>query len=132
MYVKSPNVGLRTPAYGIRREARYAASIPVSVTRFLRFGPSVTRGMSLDVSRSGMSLLVCGAPLVGETVLITPQSKAKPFELLGAVRHSTEAKSGVEFYPLSAGTNEAIKDWIEELEREGELLGPDVRKYFEN
>jgi|SRR5664279_5057050 len=53
-----------------RREQRYVVSIPLTLLRFLRFGPALTRGMTLDISMRGMSALVCGAPRVGETVVI--------------------------------------------------------------
>jgi c-di-GMP-binding flagellar brake protein YcgR len=100
--------------------------------RFLRFGPAVTRGMSLDVSRSGMSVLVCGAPQVGETVVIRPRSEVEAFEILATVRHSTDAKSGFEFYPLHAAEEKAVDSWIRELEREYEMLIPDACRRFEN
>ena|ERR1035438_10220475 len=132
MYVKSRGVALGALAYPSRREPRYVSSIAVGVTRFLRFGPSVTRGMSLDVSRSGMSVLVCGSPRVGETVVIAPRSKTEPFEILATVRHSTDARSGFEFYPLSAVTERAIGDWIRELEREERLLVPQAWRLLEN
>ncbi|MFZ3262745.1 MAG: PilZ domain-containing protein [Terriglobales bacterium] len=129
MYVRTRSVALGAPMYRSRRELRYVSSIAVGVTRFLRFGPTVTRGMSLDVSRSGMSVLVCGAPLVGETVVIAPRSKTEPFEILATVRHSTDARSGFQFYPLSGEAEKAIEDWIEELKREEVLLRPRVWRF---
>ncbi len=60
-----------SPAYNVRRrEPRYVSTIPLALQRFLRFGPFLTRGVSLDISEQGMSALVCGAPRVGETVVI--------------------------------------------------------------
>ena len=132
MQVRSVEAGPRTLAYGSRREPRYVVSLPVSVMRFLRFGPSVARGMSLDVSRSGMSVLVCGAPQVGETVVIRPKSEVEAFELLATVRHSTGAKSGFEFYPLHGTEEKAVENWIRQLEREYEVLFPDAFRRFEN
>ena len=68
-------------AYNVhRRETRYVSSVPVALQRFLRFGPFLTRGVSLDVSVRGMSALVCGAPRVGETVVIALPLLAAPFE----------------------------------------------------
>jgi hypothetical protein len=82
-----------------RREPRYVYSTLFTMQRFLRFGPVVTRGMSLDISLGGMSALVCGAPRVGETVLIELPLRGKSIEMLAAVRHSSDAKSGFEFFP---------------------------------
>lgn len=132
MYVKTRSVALGAPTYRGRCEPRYVSSIAVGVTRFLRFGPTVTRGMSLDVSRSGMSVLVCGAPLVGETVVIAPRSTSERFEILATVRHSTDARSGFQFYPLSAVVEKAVVDWIEELEREEVLMGLRTWGFLEN
>jgi hypothetical protein len=71
MYVDSLGNLARSREYHVRRrEPRYVASIPVTLQRFARFGPVVTRGLSLDVSMRGMSALVCGAPRVGGTVVI--------------------------------------------------------------
>jgi len=81
MYVKTRNLTGDAPAGLRRREPRYVSSIAVGVTRYLRFGPAVARGMSLDVSRSGMSALVCGAPRVGETVVIAPRMKVESVEI---------------------------------------------------
>ena len=104
-----------TPAYRVRRrEPRYVVCMPVSVTRFLPRGPVVTPGLSLDVSRSGMSLLVCGAPHIGETVLISQRSATKPFEILAIVRHSTEGRTGFEFLSVLPVDERGIQDWIDE------------------
>jgi hypothetical protein len=113
------------PAYHVRRrEPRYASSIPVSLKRFLRYGPVVSRGMSLDISVRGMSALVCGAPQVGETVVIELPLRHTEVEMLATVRHSSDAKSGFEFYPLSPIAQQGIQDWIEELRKHEEELFP--------
>jgi hypothetical protein len=68
-----------------------------------------------------MSALVCGAPRVGETVMIAlPLPDAPPVETLATVRHSTDASSGFEFYPLSPVAYLGIQDWIQELEKHEE------------
>ena len=119
MYVRSRERPLRPAAYSHRRqEARYITTIPVTVMRYLRFGPSVTEAMSLDISRSGMSALVCGAPRVGETVVIAPRSRRDAVEILASVRHSTDARTGFQFYPLSSTAEKTIEEWINELEQE--------------
>jgi hypothetical protein len=125
MYVDSRGTLARSRAYNLRRrEPRYVSSVPVALQRFLRFGPFLTRGVSLDVSVRGMSALVCGAPRVGETVVISLPLLHTPVEMLATVRHSTDAKSGFEFYPLSPIAQQGIQAWIQELEKHEESLFP--------
>jgi hypothetical protein len=109
-----------------RREGRYVSSVPVSVQRFLRFGPFVTRGVTLDVSQRGMSALVCGAPRAGETVVIAFAPRDAMVELLATVRHSTDSKTGFEFYPQSGAAEQGIQDWIDELKQHEESLFPSL------
>jgi hypothetical protein len=80
--------------------------------------------MSLDISVRGMSALVCDAPRVGETVVIGLPLPGSPIETLATVRHSTDAKTGVEFYPLSSIAQKRIQDWIQELKKHEETLFP--------
>ncbi len=113
------------PAYQVRRrEPRYASSIPVSLKRFLRYGPVVSRGVSLDISVRGMSALVCGAPRGGETVVIELPLGDAAVEMLATVRHSNDARSEFEFYPLSPIAQQGIREWIEELRKHEEKLFP--------
>jgi hypothetical protein len=107
-----------------RREPRFVYSAAVTLQRFLRFGPALTRGVSLDLSMNGMSALVCGAPRVGETVVIQLSLRDTAIEMLAAVRHSSDAKSGFEFYPLSPVARSMIEDWIRELRMHEETLFP--------
>jgi PilZ domain len=107
-----------------RREPRYVSSIAVTVQRFLRFGPFFTRGVSLDISTQGMSALVCGAPRVGETVVIELPLRDARIDMLATVRYSTDSKSGFEFYPLSASAQDGIHRWLSELRQHEESLFP--------
>ena len=79
-----------------KNRAMFRAS-PSGCSGFCGFGPFVTRGVSLDISRRGMSALVCGAPRAGETVVITLFLRDAPIEMLATVRRSSDAKSGFEF-----------------------------------
>ncbi len=103
-----------------RRDPRYVSSVIFKLQRFLRFGPVTTHGVTLDVSMRGMSALVCGAPRVGETVVIELLLQGSSVEMLATVRHSTNAKSGFEFYPLSPLAEGGIQRWIEDLSRHEE------------
>jgi hypothetical protein len=49
-----------TTASAGKNRAMFRAS-PSGCSGFCGFGPFVTRGVSLDISRRGMSALVCGA-----------------------------------------------------------------------
>ncbi len=125
MYVDSRGTVARSRKYNVRRgEPRFVTSMPVALQRFLRFGPFLTRGMSLDISVRGMSALVCGAPRVGETVIIALSLPDAPVEVLATVRHSSDAKSGFEFYPLSPIAKEGIQAWIQELQKNEAKMFP--------
>jgi hypothetical protein len=125
MLVDSRGGPARSRAYNAkRREPRYVSTIPVAMQRFLRFGPFVTRGVSLDISVRGMAALVCGAPRVGETVVIELPLPDAPIELLATVRYSSDAKSGFEFYPLSPVAQRGLQGWIQELGEHEEKLFP--------
>lgn len=125
MYLDSRGTWARSRVHNFhRKEQRYVSSIPVTVQRFLRFGPSVTRGLTLDISERGMSAVVCGAPRKGETVLIALPLRGAPIEMLATVRHSSDAKSGFQFFPLAPTAQQRIQDWIEELRKHEETLFP--------
>jgi hypothetical protein len=125
MHVDSREALARSRAYNVRRrEPRYVSSIPVALQRFLRSGPFVTHGVTLDISMRGMSALVCGAPQVGETVVIATSLPDARIQMLATVRHSSDARSGFEFYPLSPIAQQGIEDWIQELRKHEETLFP--------
>ena len=125
MEVESRETTARSKQYNVRRrEPRYVHSSPVTLQRFLRFGPFVTRGMCLDISVRGMSVLVCGAPRVGETVAITLPLPDAFIEMLATVRHSSDARSGFEFYPLSSIAQNGIQNWIQKLSQHEKTLFP--------
>jgi hypothetical protein len=125
MHVNSRVMPVPSRAFEVRRrDLRYVSSIPVALQRFLRFGPSLTRGVSLDISARGMSALVCGAPRVGETVVIALPLPDAPLEVLATVRHSCDSKSGFEFYPMSPVVHQTLEDWLRELGRYEEKMFP--------
>ena len=125
MYVDSRGALARSQTYYVRRrETRYVSSMTATLQRFLRFGPIITRGVTLDISMGGMSALVCGAPRVGETVVIGLSLPDANIEMLASVRHSSDARSGFEFYPLSLIAERGIQNWIQELRQHEETLFP--------
>jgi hypothetical protein len=125
MHVEVLGTLASSQSYNVRRrEPRYVSCVPVTLQRYLRFGPAVTRGVMLDISEQGMSALVCGAPRAGETVVIVLSLSGGPSEMLATVRHSSDAKSGFEFYPLSPIAQQALQDYIEKLKEQEEMLFP--------
>ena len=125
MHVDSRGMPAPSRAFDVRRrDLRYVSSIPVALQRFLRFGPFLTRGVILDISARGMSALVCGAPRVGETVVIALPLPDAPLEMLAPVRHSSDAKSGFEFYPMSPTVHRNLEEWLHELGKHEEKLFP--------
>jgi c-di-GMP-binding flagellar brake protein YcgR len=125
MDVDSRGALARCPTYEVRRrETRYVSSVTATLQRFLRVGPIITRGVTLDISMRGMSALVCGAPRVGETVVIALSLAGANIEMLASVRHSSDARSGFEFYPLSPIAERGLQNWIQELRQHEETLFP--------
>jgi hypothetical protein len=61
---------------------------------------------------------------VGETVVIAMSFSGVAVEMLSTVRHSNDAKSGFEFYPLSAVAQQGIQNWIQELAKHEQALFP--------
>jgi hypothetical protein len=110
-----------------RREARYVSSLPVAMQRYFLFGPFFSRGLSLDISIAGMPALLCGAPQIGEIVLIELMLPDNPIEMLATVRHSTASKPGFEFYLSSPAATRGIRGWIQELQKDEADLFP--RRY---
>ena len=44
--------------------------------------------------------------------------------MLATVRHSSDARSGFEFYPLSPVAQQGIQDWLRELKKHERTLFP--------
>jgi PilZ domain len=125
MNIRSSRTPLFSRGYKARRcEPRYVTSVPVTLQRFLNSQPFVTHGMSLDISMGGMSALICGAPQVGETVVIELPLRNAPVELLATVRHSSDTRSGFEFYPLPPHAQQEIQNWIQEMSKQEEARFP--------
>jgi c-di-GMP-binding flagellar brake protein YcgR len=125
MYVDRGWSSTGSTAYSVkRREPRYVSSMPVAMQRYFRFEPFFSRGLSLDISIAGMSALLCGAPQIGEIVLIELMLPDNPIEMLATVRHSTDAKSGFEFYLSSPAATRGIQGWIQELRKHEADLFP--------
>jgi hypothetical protein len=80
-----------------RRCPRHFLSAPVTTWGLLNAGPSVTRGLTLEISLGGLSAVLCGPPKRGERVSVRLNLLNVPFETRAIVRHSSPARTGFEF-----------------------------------
>lgn len=99
-----------------RRHPRFLISVPASLERPGESGMPAVHGMSLDLSRSGASAVLCGPPAVGETVRLSLQFPGASLETLAVVRHSDSTRSGFEFIGLSPAHREQLDNRIRALE----------------
>jgi c-di-GMP-binding flagellar brake protein YcgR len=108
----SPN-----PLYATaRRHPRFLLSFPISLTRMGEPAQPVTHGLSLDLSCSGASAVLCSPPPVGETVRLSLQILDTPLETLAIVRHSHSTRSGFEFLDLSPTHQQQLEDRVLDME----------------
>jgi len=84
-----------------RRHPRVLLSVPITVRRLVRGGIRTCRGISLDLSESGVGLLVEGSVPVGDTLEIQLQLPGWEFSTVAIVRHSSSVRSGCEFLGLT-------------------------------
>src|SRR5271165_2775684 len=99
-----------------RRHPRFLLSFPLSLTRTGGPEQPVTHGLSLDLSRSGASAVLCSPPPVGETVRLSLQILDAPRETLAIVRHSDATRSGFEFLDLSPAHQQQLEDRVLDME----------------
>jgi hypothetical protein len=113
----TPEVVTHNPPYEIaRRHPRFLLSFPMSLTRMGGPEQAVTHGLSLDLSRSGASAVLCSPPAVGETVHLSLQIQGAPIETLAIVRHSQSTRSGFEFLDLSPVQQQQLEDRVHSME----------------
>ena len=99
-----------------RRHPRFLVSVPASLARPRQSGMPAVHGLSLDLSQSGVSAVLCGPPAVGERVRLSLQFSGASLEILAIVRHSHSTRSGFEFVDLSPAHRELIENRIRTLE----------------
>lgn len=92
-----PN-GPRTP---LRRHPRRLFSVPLELRHGTAGGVRTSRGISLDISESGMGALVEGGLSVGDAVQIDMQLPSRELNAAAVVRHSSMLRSGFEFLALT-------------------------------
>ena len=105
-----------------RRGLRFRVQSPLDVT-VLRSGiPDTFPGRSVNLGEGGMSAIVAGELLAGETVGVEIHLSlaADPLRARALVRHCDELRSGMQFVGLSKEQQAAIRDWAGEVKAEPE------------
>jgi hypothetical protein len=92
----------RSAGHFDRRHPRAIFSVPINVRMLMPGGVHNTRGVSLDLSESGIGALVEGQLQVGDTVGIDLQFPDYPLRAVAIVRHTSNVRSGLEFVGLTA------------------------------
>jgi len=99
-----------------RRYPRFMISVPVIVTRPAMPDLPAVHGLSLDLSRGGLSAVLCGPPAVGETVYLTLQFAQVSLQSQAIIRHSSPTRSGFEFANLSTPQCELLESRLQALQ----------------
>jgi len=119
-----------TRQYAIkRRHPRHLLSVAVTLYRYSATGAQlVAHGMSIDISRGGIGMIVCGPPLVGEAAIVNVQLLDSAFEALAIVRHSNANRSGFQFVELAPEIQQRIEASLQEPQTFPWPLNPFMRK----
>ena len=86
----------------VRRHMRALLSVPITLHHLTGVGIAATRGITLDISESGLGALVQGDLYVGETVAIDLPLPEHPLNTVAIVRHASRIRCGFEFLGLTA------------------------------
>ncbi|MGB6804356.1 MAG: TonB family protein [Candidatus Sulfotelmatobacter sp.] len=109
-----------------RRWLRYRVQALLDV-KVVRSGiPDILPGRSVNLGEGGVSAVLAGELLPGESVGVEIQLPrvADPLRARALVRHQDKLRSGLEFVGLSAEQQAAIRDWAGDAKAE---LEPGVR-----
>ncbi len=109
-----------------RRGVRYRVQAPLDVI-VLRSGiPQTLPGRSVNLGEGGVSAVLAGELLPGESVGVEIRLPrvADPLRTRALVRHHDELRSGLQFVGLSVERQAAIRAWAAEADAEGQ---PGVR-----
>lgn len=106
----------KTPSISesLRRHPRVLFSVPISLRHLMAGGVRRTRGLSLDLSESGVGALVEGALHVGDTVMMDLQLPAGTLDVAAIVRHTCSVRSGFEFLGLTPQDRVALTQAVGE------------------
>jgi TonB family protein len=109
-----------------RRWLRYRVQALLDVTVVRSGVPDILPGRSVNLGEGGVSAVVAGELLPGESVGVEirlPQA-ADPLRTRALVRHQDNLRSGLEFVGLSVEQRAAIRGWVGDAKAE---LEPGVR-----
>ena len=101
MYLAPFSASPRNCAKGSQRHPRMLFSIPIMLHHLVPGGVRFTRGISLDISESGLGALVQGGLRVGDTVSLELELPDHDLKAVAIVRHSSSSRSGFEFLGLT-------------------------------
>lgn len=85
-----------------RRYPRSILSAPLTLRHLDVGGVRKLRGITLDVSESGMGALVQGDLALGEAVEIDLHCQEQDFNAVAIVRHTSDVRSGFEFLGMTS------------------------------
>ena len=74
-----------------RQYRRYHFSVPVTVRHLVPGGFQSARGMTVDISEGGISVIVQGDLQIGETVEMNLPLASGPLHTIAIVRHVTDS-----------------------------------------
>ena len=105
-----------------RRVPRFPLQAPVDVS-VLRSGiPDTLPGRSTNMGERGVSAVIAGELVPGETVglEINLPTSTEPLRTRAAVKYQRELRCGLEFIAMSPAQRSMIRDWAKELKSESE------------
>ena len=108
-YSASP---MRHPAKNPRRHPRALCSIPLTLHHLVAGGVRSSRGISLDISESGLGALVQAKLEVGDTIGIELKLSDYDLNAVGIVRYTSSARSGFEFVGLAPEERQRIANLV--------------------
>lgn len=112
MYLAPISASPRNCARGSQRHARMLFSTPIMLHHLVPGGVRFTRGISLDISESGLGALVQGGLRVGDTVSLELDLPDYDLKTVAIVRHSSSSRSGFEFLGLPTEERQRIASLV--------------------
>jgi TonB family protein len=109
-----------------RKVQRFQVQAPLDIT-VLRSGiPDTVPGRSVNVGEGGISGMMAGELMPGETVGLEVRlpHAPDPFRTRAMVRYQDKLRCGLEFVGLSAEQRASIRDWA----KDAKALDPDIHR----
>lgn len=100
------------PARAVQRHPRVLYSIPLTLHHLAAGGVRSSRGISLDISESGLGALVEGRLEVSDIVAIELTLPGSQLNAVAIVRHTSSDRSGFEFLGLTPDERQRIAGMV--------------------